>query len=269
MGTLEWRVMSEKSHGQTITTVERAADVLNAFTEVDTPTLGVTEIAERLSLSKAVVHRILASLRTRELVDVDTETRRYSLGPAALALGLTYLQKIDVREQARPYLRKLSQLTGETATLSIRRGNRRLYIEQVTPVREVKMTVQLGHPYPLHAGSSSKAFLAHLPENEIEAVLSEDLEPLTDRTVTDPDLLRKELTTIRESGYAMSLGERQEGAGSVAAPIFDHEGKPVAVISVCGPVERFRGEVEEIAPTLLEVTAELSRQLGWRDGLSD
>ena len=88
--------MAAESKPQTIGAVERAADVLNAFTELDGATAGVTELSERLGLSKAVVHRILASLRDRGFVALDERTRRYSLGPASLALGLAYLQQIDV-----------------------------------------------------------------------------------------------------------------------------------------------------------------------------
>lgn len=254
--------MTSRSSGQTIATVERAADVLATFVDADGASLGVTEIAQQLSLSKAVVHRILASLRGRGLVEVDEDSRRYSLGPAALALGLTYLKTIEVRELARPYLRSLSAESSETATLSVRRGGKRMYVEQVTPEREVKMTVQLGHPYPLHAGSSSKAFLAYMPKDEVEEVLEGALDPLTEMTITDPEQLRADLGKVRERGYAVSLGERQEGAGSLAAPVFDHEEVPVAVISVCGPIERFREEIDELAPMLLRVTSGLSRQLG-------
>ena len=248
---------------QTVAAVERAADVLNAFTELDGATAGVTELAQRLGYSKAVVHRILASLRAKGFVDLDETTRRYSLGPAALALGLTYLQQIDVRDAARSVLRELSEQTTETATLSIRRGDVRMYVDQVTPPREVKMTVQLGHPYPLHAGGSSKAFLAHLPDAEVDRYLSEPLPALGANTITDPNELRRDLAETRRRGYAASFGERMEGAGSVAAPVFDHENGPVAVISVCGPVERFRDEVADIAPILLKATQELSRRLGW------
>jgi DNA-binding IclR family transcriptional regulator len=255
---------TDQLRSQTIATVERAADVLNAFTEVDGETLGVTELAEKLALSKAVVHRILASLRAKGFVELEGSTRRYALGPAALALGLTYLQGIDVRDRARPFLRELSERTNETATLSVRRGDVRLYVDQVNPPREVRMTVRLGHPYPLHAGSSSKAFLAHLSDEEIDSLLDRVLEPLTSITITDAASLRAELKTVRERGYAVSFGERQEGAGSVAAPVFDHEDRPAAVISVCGPLERFRREVADITPLLVDATGRLSRVLGWK-----
>jgi DNA-binding IclR family transcriptional regulator len=255
--------VTKQPQGQTIATVERAADVLNAFTELDGATVGVTELSERLDLSKAVVHRILTSLRVKGFIELDEDSRRYSLGPASLSLGLTYLQKIDVRDEARSFLRDLSDQTNETATLSIRRGDVRMYVDQITPSREVKMTVQLGHPYPLHAGGSSKAFLAHLSDEFIDDYLSRPLESLVPLTTTDPDLLRKDLALVRSRGFASSLGERQEGAGSVAAPVFGLDSDPVAVISVCGPVERFRSEIDDIAPVLLESTRKLSRRLGW------
>jgi DNA-binding IclR family transcriptional regulator len=255
--------MQNKPTGQTIAAVERAADVLNVFTELDGATVGVTELAEHLGLSKAVVHRILTSLRVKGFVDIDESTHRYSLGPAALALGLTYLQQIDVRDEARSVLRGLSERTNETATLSVRRGDVRIYVDQITPPREVKMTVQLGHPYPLHAGGSSKALLAHLPESTVDEYLNRPLDALSSVTITDPDEIREELEQIRIQGFAVSFGERQEGASSIAAPVFDHENHPIAVISVCGPVERFRDEMDDIAPILLEATRQLSRKLGW------
>ncbi|MFI6817541.1 IclR family transcriptional regulator [Nonomuraea sp. NPDC050328] len=250
---------------QTVATVERAADVLVLFAESGALTLGVTEIAESLGMSKAAVHRVLASLRTRGLVELDEESRRYSLGLTAMRLGLAYLDRIDVRRLAAPELVELSRRTQETATLSIRTGgSSRVYLDQVTPEREVIMSVSLGVPYPLHAGGSSKAFLAFLTDAEIADYLEQPLTRLTPSTVTDPDRLRTELALIRRRGYAMSISERQSGAASVAAPILDHHGRPAAVVSVCGPAERFVGEADACAAALLEAADRLSAQLGHR-----
>ncbi|NVI92755.1 IclR family transcriptional regulator [Actinomadura sp. BRA 177] len=249
---------------QSTTTVERAADVLVLFTETETRTLGVTEIADALGLSKPAVHRILTSLRSRRLVQVEEETRRYALGLNAMRLGLAYLGHIDVRRMSAPHLVQLSRATRETATLSSRVGAQRVYVDQVTPDREVIMSVSLGVPFPLHAGASSKAFLAFLPQPDIETYLSADhLSRLTDRTVIDPDALRTELSVIRSRGYARSFAERQSGAASVAAPVFDHHGVPVAVVSVCGPVERFRSEADSCAEALLTVTGRISALMGY------
>lgn len=252
----------ESTNGRVITAVERAADVLLLFARAKSKTLGVTEIATELGLSKAVVHRILTSLRGRGFVELQPETRRYALGPSALGLGMSFRENADVRVMARDALVRLVRITNETATVSIRTGWNRVYLDQVTPDREVKMTVQLGKAFPLHAGSSSKAFLAFLPDGEIDAYLSRELDALTDLTITDPEKLREELDDIRQRGYAVSLGERQAYAGSVAAPILDDERNPVAVMSVCGPVERFRSEIPETAAALVKEARSLSARLG-------
>ena len=250
--------------GQTVAAIERAMDVLMLFANPEKTTLGVTEIAQTLGLSKAVVHRVLTSFRTKGFVEIDPALRRYRLGPKALYLGLAYLDRIDVRSIARPVIEELSKATNETSTLSIRTGFSRVYIDQVTPGRDVKMVVQLGRPVPLHAGASSKAFLAFLGPEEIEDYLSRPLEKLTPDTVTNPKSLQGELAQIRERGYAESMGERLAGAGAVAAPVFGHDGRPEAVISVSGPVERFRGEAAKAARRLLKETKRVSEQLGYR-----
>jgi DNA-binding IclR family transcriptional regulator len=238
---------------------------MSAFAQTDSQTLGVTEISNDLNISKAVVHRILNTLRSQNYITIDPATHRYSLGPAALELGLAFLRHVDVRDIAKPMLQELSDKTQETATLSIRSGTHRLYIDQVTPSREVKMTVVLGRSFPLHAGGSSKAILAHMEADEIQSYVSEaGLESLTESTITDPDRLMKDLARIRRLGYASSVNERQAGAASVAAPVFDHSGGPVAAISLCGPAERFQDEADDAATLIVAAGKQLSERMGYR-----
>ncbi len=248
--------------GRSVAAIDRAVDVLFLFA-ASSGSLGVTEISNELGTSKAVVHRILTSLRERHLITIDPDSRRYSLGPAVLELAAAYRDQLDLRSLAIDEMRKLSAQTGETATISVRHGDRRVYVAQITPPREVKMTVPIGGSFPLHAGASSKAFLAWLNEAEIELYLDENpLEALTDATIVSSEVLRAELDRIRRHGFAVSLGERQHDAGSVAAPVLDHNLQPVAVISVCGPIERFRDKVTQSSAAVLEVTRALSTKLG-------
>jgi IclR family transcriptional regulator, acetate operon repressor len=249
---------------QTVAAVERAADVLLYFTKVGSATLGVTDIAVALGLPKAAVHRLLASLRTRGLIAFDEDSRRYALGPAALVLGLTCLDRVDVRRIAAGEMSQLSSETQETVTLSIRTGDTRVYVDQVTPAREIIMSISIGVPFPLHAGASSKAFLAFLLPDEIETYLSHKLTKLTKATVTDTRKLRSELKEIRSRGWAQSFEERQSGAASVAAPVFNHAGEPAAVVSVCGPSNRFADEVDTCVKRLLAATQRMSAQMGYR-----
>ena len=182
-----------------------------------------------------------------------------------MRLGMTYLDRIDVRRIAQPFLQELSDRTRETATLSIAVGDdSRVYVDQVTPEREVIMSVTLGKPYPLHAGASSRALLAFLPDKQIEAYLdSGPLSSVTATTIIDAAALRLDMADVRATGWARSTAERQTGAASVAAPVLGHDGHAVAVISVCGPAERFASEIQACRDALLHTTRGVSRQLGY------
>ncbi len=245
----------------------RVADVLVAF--LDGPrSRGVSEIARQLDLSKAVVHRVLQTLVQRGLLVADARTRTYHLGPCSAALGARALRDSDLRMVAMPVLRELQQLTGETTTVSALVPHGRVYLDQVEAPREIKMTVELGRRFPLHAGSSSTVILAFLPDDQVEAVLSGPLDRLTHRTLADERDLRKRIREVRRRGYACSDGERQEGAGSIAAPVFGVDGAVMGAISVCGPAARVDAAARARFVSPLTAAADrISREMGWRGGL--
>ncbi|MEQ4299981.1 IclR family transcriptional regulator [Plantactinospora sp. B6F1] len=248
-------------------TATRVADVLLLFTD-GPDSLGVSAIARSLDLSKAVVHRILQTLVDRRLLVSDPASRGYQLGPAAAALGARALRESPLRTVAMPYLRELQLATGETTTVSARVHSGRVYLDQVECTREIKMTVEVGRRFPLHAGSSSTCILAFLPPAERDEILAAGLPSLTDRTVTDTEVLRQRLAEIRRLGFAGSDGERQEGAGSVAAPVFDIDGTVLGAISVCGPAARVDAAARErFVPLLIKAADAISRALGWSGGL--
>lgn len=245
----------------------RVADVLLLFTDGPTA-LGVTAVARQLGLSKAVVHRILRTLLDRQLLAVDPTTRGYRLGPAAAAVGARALRDADLRTLALPVLHELQQRTGETATVSTLVPGGRVYLAQVESTQEIKMTVELGRRFALHAGSSGRAVLAFLPPDEQERVLTSAMDALTPETITDPDALRRSLEAVRREGVAHSEGERQPGAGAVAAPVFALDGRPTGALSVCGPVSRMTPEVcAAVVPLLRDAADRISTGLGWRGGL--
>jgi DNA-binding IclR family transcriptional regulator len=250
--------------GQTIAAVERALDVLLLFGTLGRGDLGVTEIAAELSMSKAAVHRVLSSLRSRGLVVLDVSTHRYSLGAASLALGKAYLEQLDVRRIAVPEMARLADAVAETVILSVRSNDQQMYIEQVLPHRELRMEAPIGMQIPLHTGSAGKVFLAHFTDDDVDDYIERSgLLPLTESSITDPDALRAAVSAVRVRGYATSLGERESGAASVAAPILDDHGRAAAVMAIAGPAERLRPVLHELATPLLEVTSNLSRRLGW------
>jgi DNA-binding IclR family transcriptional regulator len=256
---------AQGADGSGTTSAERVADVLLAFGR-GRASIGVSALSRELGLSKTVVHRILQSLRSRGFVELDPQLREYRLGPAATALGARAVRQLDLRDVAREPLMRLRDATGETTTLSVLAGQNRAYVDQYESPREIRMTVELSRLYPLHAGSSSRAMLAFLPRSESDRIIGAGLGQITGETIVQPDALRRNLAEVRARGYATSRGERQAGAGSLAAPLFDARGV-VGAISVCGPLARFDPEtVRRYAPALVAAAHEISTALGAAGG---
>jgi DNA-binding IclR family transcriptional regulator len=244
----------------------RALSVIGILAQRAPQTLGVSTIARELELPKAVAHRILKELVGAGFLGFDADSKQYRLGTGALTVGLAALRSLDVPQIARPHLERLVRQTGETSTLSVRQGWTRVYIDQVLSPHEIRMSVALGTRHLLHAGSSSKAILAALPDNEIGDYLDHhDLTQLTSSTITTLDTLWEEIARIRERGYAVSLGERQAGAGSVAAAVRGAGALVWGSISLCGPRDRFEPGVREAHGVLLvDAAAIISAEIGFQ-----
>lgn len=236
-------VLQEQSWGTPGGTesADRVADVLLLFAQSDRA-LGVSEIARALGLSKAVVHRILQSLTARSLTWAVPGESTYILGPAATTLSMRAWAQLDLRYLAAPVLRRLRDETRETTTLSVLVGHQRMYLDQYESPQEVKMVVELGPRFPLHSGASSRAILAHLPQEVIEhnIALLRELRP-----DLDVGAYLDDLQAIRTKGYGASSNERGTGAASIASPFFDLAGNVLGSISSSGPVFRYGEEGHE------------------------
>lgn len=214
---------------------DRVADVLLLFARSHEG-LGISRIARSLSLSKAVVHRILQSLVSRSLLQFRPSDSTYVLGPAAIGLGTRAWSQLDVRSIASPVLRKLRDDTRETTTMSVLVGQHRIYLDQYESPQEIKMSVEIGPHFPLHSGASSRSILAHLPQPFIDEAIHQLVISRPDLDVGD---YRAELEKVLTTGYAASLNERKTGAASIAAPFFDIAGNVIGSVSSSGPVFRY------------------------------
>lgn len=241
--------------------MEQTGRLLLAFSEVG-PELGVTELAHHLSLPKSVVFRWLATLKGIGFVAQDPETRRYRLGLRAISLGLTALDQVSLTQLALPVMEDLRARSSETVTLSLRVDDHRVYVSQLEGPQDVRMRVKIGKPWPLYAGASGRAILAALSDEEVDGYLSRvPLVPLTSHTISDKAELLLSIEEVRRAGYAVSQGERDAWAGSVAAPIREGS-KVVGSISVCGPLPRFsRERAEEFGRMVAEAAIGLSERL--------
>jgi DNA-binding IclR family transcriptional regulator len=138
-----------------------------------------------------------------------------------------------------------------------------VYIDQVLSDQEIRMAISLGSSHPLHAGASSRAILAAMSDDAVDEYLANPaLTHLTQSTITDPIKLRQTLKQVRRVGFAVSHGEREAGAGSVAAAIRTADGQVWGALSVCGPRDRFDSRTAvafagRVAAAALAVSAEV------------
>lgn len=191
----------------------------------------------------------------------------YMLGPELLRLGAIAQETIHLRDIATPVMTKLRDEVDETVGLHVvGRNLTRQVLHQVQSRQALRrIYTEMGEQLPLHHGAPGKVLMAGLSDEDLEGLLSRPLEKATENTITDVELLRRELETVRRQGYAVSQQERVAGITSIAAPSCDYTGAVVAALSVSGPSSRMtEAKVQECIPLLVRATDELSQLLGAR-----
>ncbi len=223
-----------------LNSVEKALKIL-LFFQPDHPTWGVRELSARLGFSPATAQRILQTLKSYGFIEQDPRSRQYHLGNIYYQFVQTLQSQQPIARAALPFMQKLLSATRETVHLNIIQGKERVCIDTLESHRNLKAGMPIGNRSPLYAGASSKCLLAFSTDEFIDDYLKTvQFEPLTGNTVTDLEALRRELQRIRSRGYALSMGERSEGLGSLSAPVTDFRGLVVAALSLALPEIRYR-----------------------------
>jgi len=225
----------------------------------------VTEVARRLDLPMGTTHRLLQTLTHVGYVEQDPRTRRYELGLKILELRGATVGAMRIAAEARPLLRDLMLRTGLRAHLAVYRGGGVVYIDRVDNPSSLIQYVPIGKKAPAHATGLGKALLAHATDEEVAAFLAhQELTGLTSTTITDAEVLRRELAAIRQRGFAIDRGESVENTRCVAVPIFDYTGRAVAAVSVAGTLDEVEPRLGELSRVVMEIARDISRRFGYR-----
>lgn len=220
-----------------MSTIGKALALLDLISRLDRDT-GLSDLARLSALDKATARRFLVELERQGFVEQDAETRRYRLGAAPVRLARIRQARFPFAAVAAPFARALAEETGETVHLSEFAGGRLATIHVEDSSQAHRVIVDLGAALPFHATASGLAFLAFLPEGEIDRVLAQPLERFSPQTITDANAVRAILAETAERGFSISHQGFEMGVISAAAPIIAPNGKPVGAIAVAAPTAR-------------------------------
>ncbi len=244
-----------------VRSIRRAVHILETLGRE--PSQTVAQISRPLGVPKSSTYEILSTLAAEGLVEKNEG--RYRLGPRLAELARAVGPDRELRRAARPVIEQLRAELDETVQLTVLEGEQVLYVEGSESSRQLRTFFEPGDRAPLYCTALGKAILAFRPLAERERVLGRGtLRAFTDRTVTSPAAVARELARTAARGYSIDDGEHEEGVRCVGAPIRDRDGQVFASISVSGPAHRVSpGREREIARLVVAAAEEISRRLGW------
>jgi IclR family transcriptional regulator, KDG regulon repressor len=243
--------------------VERALQILECF-DNEHAERGISEIAQAVELHKATAHRIVTTLVNYGYLERAEDGQKYRLGLELTNLGFKVIHRMDLRREALPYMKQLVEQWDETCDLSVFDRGSILYIEVIRGSRALTVAAAVGQRLPIHCTASGKMFLAHLPPEEQNAILSKPLTSYTEKTVTSPDGVRKEMEIIRNQGYSIDREGFEMGVCAVAAPIYNRRGNVIAALGSPSPSSRMTPErISEMAKSFKEAAQAISRRMGY------
>jgi len=236
--------------------------ILDYFT-IREPELSLRKLSEKSGLYKSRIHRLCGTLvALRFLTRMPSSS--YRLGPKLMTLGKIYENTNSLVTISKSIMKQLADVTGESVALFQLDGETCFCLAREYGPSRLVFDIQEGENMELHASAAGRVLMTYGPKELSEKVFGHaKLEKFTSETITNPKILAKKFSGIRQRGYEINRGERELEVAAIAAPIFNYEGKVESTLTVVGPVQRFSKDREaEIVHNLLSASRKISELLG-------
>lgn len=226
--------------------------------------MGLMEISNSLNLNKSTTHRILNSLVYLGYVRQNSRNEKYELSMKIVQLSNQFLEKQDLMQTVRPYLRKLMELTKETVHFVEREGNEVVYIDKVESfANSIQMISRIGSRLPMYCSGVGKAIAAELSQDEVAQIWkSSHIVQKTSKTITNYQEFLDILKEVRKRGYAFDREENETGVMCIAASLKDYRKEARYAFSISAPVSRMQEErIETLVGYVVAVRKEIQEAL--------
>ena len=256
-------ILSVETQQPRIQSLARADAILSVVMAKDGP-LTLARLSGEMELNKTTVFNLAESLVQLGFLERTTKPKGYRLGLRCLELGRHVTKSLPILDVSRPFLRALCQTTKETVNLAVPYLREGIILEALQSQQAVRATAYSGARTNYHSSACGKAMLAFFPEEQRRWLYySVGLARMTEYTICDVDALERDLTGVRENGFATDRQENEIGAYCIGMPIFGPFDEVVGSISVSGVIQRMTsGLIDEIVDHLRSHTASIARSFG-------
>jgi IclR family acetate operon transcriptional repressor len=246
-----------------VQSVDRALQIIETLAE-DDEGYRLSDLAVRTGLSTSTAHRLLATLEKRRFVQFDRTESKWHIGAQSFSVGATFARRRNFVAQAMPYLRKLRDLTRETANLAVVDDESIIVLTRMESREIMRSLTKVGGRVAMVASGVGKAVLATYSDEDVNAIIRRQGMPrLTEKSIVRPGELFREIEAIRRQGFAVDDEEARIGLRCVAAVVYSDCSEPLAAISVSGMTSRVTSDrVPVLGSIVREVAAELTLALG-------
>jgi DNA-binding IclR family transcriptional regulator len=246
-----------------IQSISKMMGILECFSTVARH-LSLSQVAALSNLPRPTAHRMLSAMKEIGFIEQDARTGSYGLGIRLFELGSVALANMDILREAKPFLDRLSELSGESSHLGVFNGFEVIVVEREVPLERQSRGIRPGESSPAHCTGVGKAMLAFQRPELIEQVIAAGLKAYTATTLSTAEALRKDLSVIRKRGYAIDNAEHKVWVRCVAAPIRNSSGHVFASVSVTGAADRMTDpKISSLAPLVVQTADSISRQIGY------
>lgn len=256
--------MEKSTQPEAVSSVLKVFSILDALGEQKE--IGVSELSQRLMMSKATTYRFLQTMKTLGYVSQDGEADKYSLTLKLFELGSKSLEYVDLIALADKEMRAISEETNEALHLGALDENAIIYIHKIDSGYNLRMQSRIGRRNPLYSTAIGKVLLADREESVVRQTLSDvEFVKHTDKTLENTEQLLSELKVVQEQHYAEDNEEQEPGLRCIAAPIYDRFGTVIAGVSISFPTIRFDEKRMSYYVGLLHKAGEnISEKLGYK-----
>jgi IclR family transcriptional regulator, acetate operon repressor len=246
-----------------VQSVDRALLIIETLAE-DDEGYRLTDLAVRTGLSPSTVHRLLTALEKRRFVQFDRAESKWHVGARSFTVGATFARRRNFSAQALPYLRKLRDVTRETANLAVVDDESIIVLTRMESREIMRSLTKVGGRVAMVASGVGKAVLATYSDEDVSAIIRHHgLPRMTEKSIVRPGELFRELERIRRQGYAVDDEEACMGLRCIASVVYNDCSEPVAAISVSGMTSRLTDDrLAGLGQTVREAAAELTAAIG-------